>query len=197
MMADIKSALEIALEKVQKLEEATEEERLRWKYIPEGERLAARYLKENSNILAELSQYQGEIRKYVTEGAAAIIARYINLPRNDYIKQTNRKAMDGLKLLKNDKASVENVYSRIRHLFTHYSTQGEQQRKQAYESLKEQFEVKLQQAVQQQVGMFGGMKVDVESQPQFQQEWRKVLIQLDAQYIGLLEEYKRELLSIP
>ena len=44
-MGDIKSAREIAMEKVEKLEEATDEERLRWKYIPEGERLGARYLK--------------------------------------------------------------------------------------------------------------------------------------------------------
>ena len=45
-MTDIKSAHEIAMEKVAKLGEATEEERLRWKYVPEGEKLAASYLKQ-------------------------------------------------------------------------------------------------------------------------------------------------------
>ena len=34
-MGDIKSAREIALEKVEKLEKATDEERLGWKYLPE------------------------------------------------------------------------------------------------------------------------------------------------------------------
>ncbi len=196
-MADIKSALEIALEKAEKLEGATEGERLKWKYTPEGERLAARCLKEDCNLAAELSQYQGEARKYVTEGAAAILARYITLPRNDFAKKNNRKAMDNLKIVKSDKARVENVYSRMRQLFTHYTTQGEQQRKQTYQALKAQFEAKFQEAAQQQVGKFGGMKIEVESQPQFQQEWRRLLTQMDAQYNGLLEEHKRELLRIP
>ena len=36
-MDDIKSALEIAMEKVEKLGEATDEVRLRWKYVPRGQ----------------------------------------------------------------------------------------------------------------------------------------------------------------
>jgi len=104
--------------------------------------------------------------------------------------------MDGLKVLKNDKVSVENVFSQIRHIFSHYAEQGEQQRKQAYESLKNELGARMQQAVQQQMGSFTGMRIDVERQPQFQQEWRKVQAQLDSQYINLLNEYKRELLSI-
>ncbi len=42
-MGDIKSAREIAMEKIDKIGEPSEEERLEWKYIPEGEKLAARY----------------------------------------------------------------------------------------------------------------------------------------------------------
>ncbi len=36
MGEEIKSAREIAMEKVEKLGEVTEEERLKWKYVPEG-----------------------------------------------------------------------------------------------------------------------------------------------------------------
>ncbi len=195
-MGDIKSALEIAMEKVEKLGEATEEERLKWKYVPQGEQLAARYLKEDCNLVAELSQYQENVRKYIMEGAANIIIRNISLPKNDAAKGNNRRAMDGLKTLKSDKASVENVYSRIRSLFKHYAEQGEQQRKQAYQSLKTEFEAKIQQALQQQLGSLIGMKIDVERQLQFQQEWRKLQTQLDSQYLNLLNEYKRELSDI-
>ena len=193
---EIKSALEIAMEKVEKLGEATEEERLKWKHVPEGEQLAARYLKEDCNLVAELSQYQEKVRKYIVEGASEVLIQNISLPKNDVAKKNNRKAMDGLKLLKNDKVSVENVYSRIRNLFNHYTEQGEQQRRQAYESLKAEFEARIQQAIQQQLGSFMGTRIDVERQPQFQQEWRKILIQLDSQYLSLLGEYKRELSSI-
>ncbi|TET68509.1 MAG: hypothetical protein E3J40_01130 [Dehalococcoidia bacterium] len=196
-MGEIKSALEIAMEKVEKLGGVTEEERLKWKYVPEGEKLAARYLKQDLNLLAELSRYEENARKYVIEGAQDILTRNINLPENDSARRNNKKAMEGLKILKNDKVSVENVYSRIRRIFDHYVEQGEQQRKQAYESLKAELEDKIMQAVKQQLGSFAGIKVDVESQPQFQEEWRKVQTQLDLQYIKLLDEYKQELSAIP
>ena len=195
-MGDIKSAREIAMEKVEKLEKATDEERLRWKYVPEGEKLGARYLKEGGNLVFELGKYEGEVKRCIIEGAADILARNINLPRDDLAKKNNRRAMEGLKNLKSDKIAVENVYSQLRHLFNHYTEQGDQQRKQAYETLKNEFEVRVRQAVQQQVGLPVGINIDVEKQPQFQEEWRKVQTQIDSQYYKLLDEYKQELLAI-
>ena len=104
--------------------------------------------------------------------------------------------MDGLKLVKNDKASVENAHSRIRQIFSHYTEQGEQQRRQAYEQLRSQFEAKVQQAIQQQLGSTARMRVDVERQPQFQEEWRRLQIQLEEPYLEHLREYRQEILSI-
>jgi len=195
-MGDIKSALEIAREKVEKLGEVTEEERLRWKYVPEGEKLAARYLKQNLNLVAELSKYEEKVIRYIKEGATEILIRNINLPKNNLIRKNNKKAMDGLKTVKTDKVGVENIYSRMRHIFNHYMEQGEQQRKQAYARLKAEFEAKVQQAIQQQLGPVVGIKIDVERQPQFQEEWHRLQNHLDSQYIKLLDEYKQELLAI-
>ena len=195
-MDDIKSAREIAMEKIEKLGEATDEERLKWKYVPEGEKLAAEYLKEDCDLAAELSKYEEKERRYVTDGAADILIRNIDLPKTDMSKKNNRKAMDGLKNLRSDKISVENVYSKIRRVFNHYTEQGEQQRRQAYETLKAEFEAKIQQAVQQQLGSSAGVKIDVERQPQFQEEWLKVQAQMDSQYAKLLDEYKQELSAI-
>ncbi len=195
-MGDIKSALQIAMEKAEKLGKATDEERLRWKYVPEGEKLAARYIKQDCNLVVELSQYEDNIKKCIIEGVADILIRNINLPNSHLAKRNNRKAMDGLKTVKSDKASVENVYSKMRRIFNHYAGQGEQQRKQAYESLKAEFEAKIKQALLQQLGSFVGIKIDVERQPQFQEEWRKIKTQLDSQYVKLLDEYKQELSAI-
>jgi len=195
-MGDIKSALEIAREKVEKLGEVTEEERLRWKYVPEGEKLAVRYLKQNLNLVAELSKYEEKVIRYIKEGATEILTRNINLPKNDFARKNNKKAMDGLKTVKTDKVGVENIYSKMRNIFNHYLEQGEQQRKQAYARLKVEFEAKVQQAIQQQLGPVGGIKIDVERQPQFQEEWRRLQNHLDSQYIRLLDEYKQELLAI-
>ncbi len=195
-MGDIKSALELAMEKVEKLEKATDEERLKWKYIPEGEKLAARYLKQDCNLVIELGKYEEKVRRCIIEGAGEVLIRNINLPKNDLAKRNNRRAMDGLKNLKSDKVAVENVYSQLRHIFKHYAEQGEQQRKQAYESLKTEFEVRARQAVQQQMGLPVGMKIDVEKEPQFQEEWRRLQTQLNSQYYKLLDEYKQELSAV-
>ena len=195
-MGDIKSAREIAAEKIEKLGVVTEEERLKWQYVPEGEKLAAKYVKENCNLVAELNQFEEKARKYVVEGAKDILVRNIDLPRSDSARRNSKRAMDGLKTVINDKVAAENVFSKIRRIFEHYVGQGEQQRKQAYESLKAEFGEKVQQAMQQQLGPFAKAKIDVERQPEFREEWRKLLTQLDSQYFKLLDEYKQELLNI-
>jgi hypothetical protein len=196
-MSDIKSAREIAMEKAEKLDKATDEERLKWKYTPEGEKLASRYLKQDLNLVTELGNYDEKISRYIKDGASEILIRNINLPKKELDRRTNKKAIDGLKTLKSNKVGVENIFSKMRNIFKHYTEQGEQQRKQAYMQLKVEFEAKVRQAMQQQLGPLVGMKVDVERQPQFQEEWRRLQLQLDSQYTRLLDEYKRELLAIP
>ena len=194
-MADIKSAYEIAMEKINKIESATPEERLKWKFVPKGEELAGKYMKDDMNLPFELSKYKDEERKHVAQGISSVLVRNIDLPKNDAVKKNNRKAMDGIKLIKKDKTGVENLFSKIRYIFNHYTEQGEQQKKQAYEQVKEQFAMKLQQALQQQ-GATARMNIDVERHPQFQEEWRKMLIRLDTQYLEHLNEYKHDLLTL-
>ena len=192
----IKSAREIAMEKVAEMGEVTEEERLRWKYVPEGEKLAAKYMKQDINLAAELGKFKAKAVGYVKKGAGDILMRNIELPVNDGARKNNKTAMEGIKALKKDKVAVENIFSKIRNIFNHYNEQGEPQRRQAYEQLKTDFGAKVQEAVKQQLGTTSGVRIDIENQPQFQEEWRRIKIQLDSQYISLLNEYKQELTAI-
>lgn len=196
-MGEIKSAAEIAQEKLAQIGEPTEEERLKWKYGPEGDKLAARYLKEDCNLINEINKFEAKARKIITTGVNDILLRNISLPRNDAARRTNKKAMDGLKALKNDKVAAENVFSKIRHVLDHYVQEGAKQKKEAYESLKTQFEAKVQQAIQQQTGVSSArMNIDVEKQPQFQEEWQRLQAQMESQYMTLLDDYKKELAVI-
>ncbi|MFC1941735.1 hypothetical protein ACFLWU_00780 [Chloroflexota bacterium] len=195
-MGDIKSAAEIAREKIAQIGEATEEERLKWKYVPDGEKLAARYFKEDYNFTGDINNYEEKVRKYIVEGASDILIRNIRLPKNDILRRDNQKAMEGLKAIKSDKVAIDNIYSKMRHVLDHYVKEGEEQKKQAYESLKAEIEAKIQQAIKQQTGANSQMKIDVERQPQFQEEWKRLQVQLDAQYLKLLDEYKQELATI-
>jgi hypothetical protein len=195
-MGIIKSAAEIAKEKLEKIGEPTEQERLKWKYGPEGEKLAALYLKEDVNLTNEVKKYDDKAKQLIIASVNDILLRNISLPRSEAARKTNKKAMDGLKALKNDKVAVENVFSRMRHVLDHYVQEGAKQKKQAYEALKSDFEAKLQQAIKKQTGVNARVNIDVEKQPQFQEEWQRMQAQMEAQYTNLLDEYKKELVAI-
>jgi hypothetical protein len=144
-MGIIKTAAEIAKEKLEKIGEPTEQERLKWKYGPEGEKLAALYLKEDTNLVNEVKKYDDKAKQFLIISVNDILLRNINLPRTEAARKINKKAMDGLKALKTDKNAVENVFNRIRNILDHYVQEGDKQKKQAYEALKAEFEAKLQQ----------------------------------------------------
>lgn len=194
-MDDIKSAFERAMERVGEIGEPSKEETLRWKYVPEGYKLAVAYFKEDINLAAELSRFKEEERPFVAEGTMEVLLRNITFPLNEAAKKNNRKAMEAIKTIKRDKAAVENAYSKLRRVFDHHAQQGEQQRRQAYEALVQDFQMKLSQAIQQQ-GLPRGTKINAETHPQFQEEWRRVLAHLDSQYNALLDEYKHEIEDI-
>jgi hypothetical protein len=193
---ELKSAFDIAMERAEKLGKASPEEIRKRDLIPQGEKLAARYLKGQCDLIVELSKYDDEARGYVAESVKKVLLRNLDVPKNDVVKRTNRRAMEGIKSLKDDKGGVENVYSKLRRLFKHYEEEGTQQRSQAYEELKQDFYRNLQQLAQQR-GMPTGISINVESHPQFQEQWRLTLTKLDAQYRSLLEEYKLEIERIP
>ena len=196
-MDEMKSAYEIAMEKAQRLGRPSEEDVNKWKYVPQGQEIALGYIKNERNLVAELGKYDEGVRHHVIAGAQEVLLRNIDVPRNDFVKRNNKRAMEGIKALKSDKASIENVYSKIRRIFEHYEQQGEEQRRQAYEDLKRDFEQRLQQALRQQLGTTARVGVNVEAQPQFREEWRRTLLQLDSQYHKLLGEYKQEIMAIP
>jgi hypothetical protein len=195
-MSDIKSAREIALEKMEKLPKATPEELLMWKYTPEGEKLGSLFLFKDINLVAEIGSFDEKVRQYIRYGASEVLARNLDLPKGEPERKTNKKAMDGLKLLKTDKVVAENILSQLRNIFKHYSEQGEQARRGAYAQLKTEFEARLRQSMSQQGGSMPNTRIDVEKQPQFQEEWHKVQQQIDSQYIRLLNEFRRDLIAL-
>lgn len=195
MAEEMKSAYDRAMERIKDLEDPSKEEVLSWKFVPEGQKMAVRFLREEFNLAVEMGKFKDEERRYVAKGVEEVLLRNIVLPVHDTAKKNNKKAMEAVKAIKKDKTAVENVFTKMRRVFDHYGSEGEQQRKQAYEMLKQDFQVKLQQAMRQQ-GIPANTRVNVESQPQFQEEWHMTLSQMDAQYNQLLDEYKRELASL-
>jgi len=194
-MSEMKSAWEKAMEKVEKLGKLSEEELKQLEHQPAGNKLAAKYLQETDyNLDAELTKYKGTgVRKYILQGAQEIFLRNIVLPKNEYDIQTTRRAMAGLRLLKENKNLLDTILDRITNLLNYYR----QARQQTYLQFKKDFEAKLQeanQALKQQMG--AKARIEPEQHPQFLEEWHRINSQLDAQYEKVLEEHRQQLAKI-
>ena len=193
-MGEVKSAFEKAMEKVEKLEKASPQELGRMGYVPKGSALAARYLKQElPELKTALTEYEDSLRRYLIEGAEEVFLRNIALPQSDHTKQTSKRAMEGILELKRDKKRIESIFGKIEHLFGYY----EQARQQAYTQAKRNFETRLEgtrRALEQQIGT--KVTINAELQPQFQEEWRRTLAELNRQYEKALEEHKQEIQSI-
>jgi ElaB/YqjD/DUF883 family membrane-anchored ribosome-binding protein len=194
-MSEMKSAWEKAMEKVEKLGKLSEEELKQLEHQPAGNKLAAKYLQETDyNLDVELTKYKGTgVRKYVLQGAQEIFLRNIVLPKDEHDMQTTRRAMAGLRLLKENKNLLDTILDRITNLLNYYG----QARQQTYLQFKKGFEAKLQEtnkALQQQMG--AKVRIEPEQHPQFLEEWRRISSQLDAQYEKVLEEHKQQILKM-
>ncbi|MBI2853626.1 MAG: hypothetical protein HYX87_01725 [Chloroflexi bacterium] len=190
-MTDMKTAYEKAMEKVEKLSKATPEELARMDAVPTGNRMAARYMKElQYDIEAELAKYKGTVvRKQVIEGVQEILLRYIQLPQTTTAKDTLEKVKRGIMSIKDNKRAVEQVFSQLDNLFNYY----EQARQQAFGQIKQMFEQKIGQQMRAMGGLGPQPKIDVTTQPQFREEWAKVLADLNSQYDQALSEQKQRL----
>jgi len=62
--------------------------------------------------------------------------------------------------------------------------------------LKAEVEARIQEMIQKQIGSSTPVKIDVEKQPQFQEEWRRVSSDLDAQYEKALEEHRQQIIGL-
>ena len=194
-MGEMKSAWEKAMEKVEKLGKLTEDEVKLFECTPVGNKLAARYLQEiDFNLDAELTKYKGTgLRKYIAQGVQEIFLNNIILPQNETDNQLIKRAMAGLRIVKENKNQLEPVLDRITNLLNYY----EQARQQTYTQFKKEFETKLQeasQALQNQPG--NTASIEAQLQAQFQAEWHKLRGQLNAQYDKVLEEHKQQIQKI-
>jgi len=194
-MGEMKSAWEKAMEKVERLGKPTEDEVKLFECVPVGNKLAARYLQETDfDLDAELTKYKGTgLRKYIAQGVQEILLNNIILPQNETDNQLIKRAMAGLRVVKENKNQLEPVLDRITNLLNYY----EQARQQTYTQFKKEFEAKLQEASQSLQNQPGNTaSIEAQLQAQFQAEWHKLRSQLNAQYDKVLEEHKQQIQKI-
>ncbi|HCJ66315.1 MAG TPA: hypothetical protein DHV62_03075 [Elusimicrobia bacterium] len=207
-MDEIKSALEIALEKAKGIT-VSEKEIEKDTALEQGTKLAGEYLRNPKfNLSAKLTEIKEKLQiihpdvssgqanyRLQIEGAIQVFLRNIILPENKERKKENLRAMEGLYHLKKDKEKLKDIFAQIDQFFDEYL----EHRKQLYEHLRKKYESFIRQTqemknLEEQMKKQGvKLKIAVEQNPQFQQEWRAILNQLDQDYGTQLQSVKEQL----
>jgi hypothetical protein len=190
----IKSALEIALEKSKNIK-ISEKDIERENCIEAGKKIAGQYLtQKNYDLISALKSYKRESKKYVLESIESVFLSDIVLPRNKETKKDIRKVLEGIVAIKEDKQTVSYICGEIEQFLDSYIKTIEEYYRQLKKEFQRQFET-ARKEMESQLGM--KVKIDVESNPEFQKQFREIVSQVDSQYRNLLDEYKQRLKSVP
>ncbi|NDY42231.1 hypothetical protein G3N55_05160 [Dissulfurirhabdus thermomarina] len=190
-MGEIRSSLEIAMEKAERLGRASKEEVTAAKWREAGRKAAADFLfKPDVDLKGAVSGFDREALPKVLEGVQDVLLRNVNLPRNPDAWPTIRRALAGLVELKGSPAAQ--VVAQVEQLLKAYEQTLDQYRRQ----MRSQLEGRLgsvRQAVAQQYGAAAAANVDVEALPEFQQEWSRISGEIAAQFEAQLAPLKHYL----
>ena len=196
-MNRMKSAFELAMERAMELEEPDEDQKLEWELGPKGRRLAGQFLKGQGAPFTTIEGEPSRRRAYLVKGMMEALVSNLQLPKSDGANFTNEKVMEGIERLLTGKAGVKELLERIRYVTDQYWQFGMPQREQAYAQLKAQFEAQVMGAMSRQMGQQAqGMQVNVETMPEFQQQWLSVSSQMDLQYEQHLEDFRKQLMEL-
>ncbi len=187
-MGEIKSTLEIAMEKAEKIGRASKEEIKREELIKQGRRLAARFLQAKDFSLAEeLARLEPNDRPLILKGAVDTLLYNIVFPKDEQDLQELRRVLEGLVIIFAQFPEVRKLAQEVEKLLSLYY----QHYQQLYEQFKQQFQaqaLQMEEALSQQLG--AQVKVPPEMTPQFQEEWRKVKDKLQQQFKPQLDYLK-------
>ncbi len=183
-MGEIRSALEIALEKADKLGSLDREELDRQKWSDEGRKIAAAYIQGKVNSLQEeLSKLEGCDISAVLEGVMDVLLRNVMLPRDAMQWDAINRALKGLVEVKGSTAAQ--VVPQIEQLLKTY----EQTRDQYQQQFKEQ----VNQRMGGTQGMYGMDPNEMQALAALEQEWTKISSQINEQFEQQLRPMKEYL----
>lgn len=191
-MAEIKSALEIALERAEQYGRASKEELAASRFEEQGRQVAVQYLKDGGDLEAELARLPQEAQASARLAVKEVLVRNIVLPRNGELDPRLHQALDGLILAAQNKKSMARLKAEVEQLLDNFL----QVRNSAQQQLKARFSQgvgQMQRAMEAKTGQ--KMRLEVEHLPQFQEEWRRFHGSLMDQFEPMLEGYKDRMLQ--
>jgi hypothetical protein len=189
-LAEIKSALELALEKAERIGKASREEVAAAQYQEKGRRLAVQFLNGEGDLEGELRGLTPEAQTGVRAAVKEVFLRNIGLPRNGELDPRLDRAVNGLLLAAGDRKAMARLKTELEQVLQQFL----QIRNNALQQLKARFAAgvgQMQRAMEAKTGQ--RVRLEVEHLPQFQEEWRRFLGQLLDQFEPMLAELKEKM----
>ena len=191
-MAEIKSALEIALARTEGIE--ADREKLAVKEVKISGRKASLSFIEDKIDLKELSgllkKHKGDEKDAFRTGMAEPLISYLKLPADQDYKAGFEKAVKGLSVLADKPSDVEQMLGQLEQFFDQYLQNREKLEKQ----LKTQFEPVLKQKEEAILAQTGShIKIDPMDDPDFQKAYSQNIGNLSKNYLDALNQAKSQL----
>jgi hypothetical protein len=193
-VAEIKSALELALEKAEQYGRASKDDLRQDKFKEQGRQWAVQYLKENEiDLEKEVAGLPPEGQASARQAMKEVFLRNITLPKDETIDSRQNRALEGVMVSATNKKAMARLKQEIDQILQQFIMA----RNNAYQQLKTSFSHTLgnyTRALEAQLK--SRVNLEVENLPEFQQEWRKFEGNLISQFEPVLEDRKQQMLQL-
>ncbi len=189
-MTEIKSTMDLVMERAAKFGKASSEDLLRDEARKKGMQLTVSYLDGEENNLAErLADNKNNLNEFRT-GMIESLMRNIYLPRDDVQQERTERAVKGLIELAGGAGDVTSICQEMQQILAGYM----QHREQLHGQLEEQIRMQYEQLLAQQGGgQPENMKMDPTLQPKFREEWSRIEAELTSKYTEAIDQHKIQL----
>ncbi|HEB10931.1 MAG TPA: hypothetical protein ENI06_06930 [Spirochaetales bacterium] len=189
-MTEIKSALEIALERTKNVE-ASKESLEASKYNTEGKRLVSRFLNdENADLAKELKSFDSSKVKWVRAGIYEALSTNLILPIDEVAFKKSKRVREGFFCVIKDVKKLNRLMNQLENFLGEYL----EERKRQQAAVEEQYAPRLRQKEEEMSKQLGApVKIDPMQDPEFGQLLRKNMVMLEDRYSSVLKEVKQEL----
>ncbi|PID72105.1 MAG: hypothetical protein CSB34_03360 [Desulfobulbus propionicus] len=189
-MAEIKSTMDLVMERAAKMGMATAEEMEQEANHKRGMQLAGEYLNQSAESATEmLAKHPQESQNSLRTGMLESLLRNIFLARDE--DGTNRigAALKGIADLGGGGGELTSICQELLGIIGQYAQHREQYR----EQLKQQVQMQLEQMLMQKGLSSEGIQLDPTNEPQFKEEWARIEGELNGQYEQALTQYREQL----
>jgi len=191
-MAEIKSTMEMVLERAARMAEAAPEVTENEDMVKTGMKLAADYIKSgNADFATTIGSHSPENQISIKKGMAQTLLRNIVLPRDEDLQSTGQTALQGILSLSENDGEIQTICQELAQILDQY----DQHREQSTQQLKDALKAQIQQQQMSQ-GQESQEEINPVMHPQFNEELGKVMTSLNNQYNDAMNQRKDMILQL-